>query len=407
MRIQKPHPGPSPGKRRVRAFLLLALSCAVLIGCLAFLLPHWMAAPKQAALPKASASPVPAKSDAPASPAPVTYDLRAFSSGGDLYAVLRDADGAAFEPDGFSFEIVYPDGSVSVFPAQADGTLYLNGLVPGLYTVRLLAPGNASAMPAAISVPAAAAGSPVSPFSNPGWLESDGKLYYINSRGNAVTGMHQIDGKLRYFNQYGVKASALGIDVSYHNKGINWPAVKAQGIDFVILRAGYRGYSTGLLWEDQRFTQYLRGAKAAGLDVGVYFYSTAINPAEAVQEASFVIGLLSGIDLDYPVYFDTELSEDIPPGRHDYLGKAIRQQVIPAFCETIRAAGYTPGVYSNLNFLNNHIPYSSYGPYTTWLASYTRDNLLPSFERPYDMWQFTARGVVNGIRGVADLNVVF
>ena len=143
------------------------------------------------------------------------------------------------------------------------------------------------------------------------------------------------------------------------------------------------------------------------MKLGVYFYSSAMNPAEAREEASFVIGLLAGAKLDYPVYFDTELSEDIPPGRHDYLGKALRTQVIPAFCETIRAAGYTPGVYSNLNFLNNHIPYSVYGPYTTWLASYTRDSKLPTFSRPYDMWQFTASGSVNGIRGVADMNVIF
>ena len=226
--------------------------------------------------------------------------------------------------DKLSFEIVFPDGTVSSYPAGDDGTLYLGGMEPGLYTVRLLAPAHISALPAAISVPAVSTDMSVFPSSDPGWRESDGKLYYINSRGNAVTGMHQIDGKLRYFDQYGVKASALGLDVSYHNKGINWPAVKAQGIDFVILRAGYRGYSTGLLWEDQRFVQYLKGAKAVGLDVGVYFYSSAVNPAEAVQEASFVIGLLGGTELEYPVYFDTELSEDIP--HFDELGLVVAGQ---------------------------------------------------------------------------------
>ena len=219
--------------------------------------------------------------------------------------------------------------------------------------------------------------------------------------------MHLIDGKLFYFDQNGVKSSQLGIDVSYHNQGINWNAVKAQGVDYAILRVGYRGYGTGLLWEDKRFEQYIKAARAAGMKLGVYFYSSAMNPSEAREEASFVVGLLAGTKLDYPVYFDTELSEDIPPGRHDYLGKAVRAQVIPAFCETIRAAGYTPGLYSNLNFLNNHIPYAVYGPYTTWLASYTRDSKLPSFVRPYDMWQFTASGSVNGIRGVADMNVIF
>ena len=407
MHTEKPNSGSAPKKRPLRAVLLLALPCLVLAVCLSFLLPHLIGAPKQAALPAASMAPALSETPHAETPAPAVCQLRAFSSGGDLYALLRDAEDAAVAGDLFSFEILYPDGSIWSYAPEKDGTLYLSGLEPGLYTVRLLTAENIVASPAPISVPARAAEPPSISSYDSGWREADGKVYYVNSRGAALTGMHLIDGKLHYFDQYGVKAAKLGIDVSYHNKGINWPAVKAQGIDFAILRVGYRGYGTGLLWEDKRFVQYLKGAKAAGLDVGVYFYSSAMNPAEAVQEASFVIGLLGGAKLDYPVYFDTELSEDVPPGRHDYLSKSVRQQVIPAFCETIRAAGYMPGVYSNLNFLNNHIPYSSYGPYTTWLASYTRDSRLPSFSRPYDMWQFTASGSVNGIRGVADMNVIF
>ena len=393
--------------RRPRVGILLLLFCLLLLVCAFFLLYYFRLLPKQAAVYALSAESGPSDPPASASPEPLHYDLRAFSSGGDLYVILRDEAGLAANGDRFSFEIVYPDGSSFRYAAEQDGTLYLNGLEPGLYTVRLISPENITASPAPISIPPRAAESPSFPAYDSGWMESDGKTYYINSRGAALTGFRQIDGNLCYFDHYGVKAAKLGIDVSYHNRGINWPAVRANGIDFVILRVGYRGYSTGLLWEDKRFVQYLRGSRAAGLDVGVYFYSSAVNPAEAVQEASFVIGLLDGIKLDYPVYFDTELSEDIPPGRHDYLGKSVRQQVISAFCETIRAAGYTPGVYSNLNFLNNHIPYSTYGPYTTWLASYTRDNRLPSFKRPYDMWQFTAMGRVSGIIGGADMNVIF
>lgn len=392
----------SAPKRRTLRILLLALPCLALAVALIALLPKLGVQPKQASL----VTPAPTR-EAAETPAPVTLRLDAFSSGGDLYALLRDENGASVPGKGFGFEVVYPDGTAFSYNAQEDGSLYLSSLEPGLYTVRLRSGAAYTAAPAPIQVLPQPVETPSLPLYDAGWRESDGNIYYVNARNQALRGMHLIDGKLYYFDQNGVKASQLGIDVSYHNQGINWNAVKAQGIDYAILRVGYRGYGTGLLWEDKRFDQYMKAAKAAGMKLGVYFYSSAMNPAEAREEASFVIGLLAGAKLDYPVYFDTELSEDIPPGRHDYLGKAVRTQVIPAFCETIRAAGYTPGVYSNLNFLSNHIPYSVYGPYTTWLASYTRDSKLPTFSRPYDMWQFTASGSVNGIRGVADMNVIF
>lgn len=392
----------SAPKRRTLRILLLALPCLALAVALIALLPKLGAQPKQASL----VTPAPTR-EAAETPAPVTLRLDAFSSGGDLYALLRDENGASVPGKGFGFEVVYPDGTAFSYNAQEDGSLYLSSLEPGLYTVRLRSGAAYTAAPAPIQVLPSPVETPSLPLYDAGWRESDGNIYYVNARNQALRGMHLIDGKLYYFDQNGVKASQLGIDVSYHNQGINWNAVKAQGVDYAILRVGYRGYGTGLLWEDKRFDQYMKAAKAAGMKLGVYFYSSAMNPAEAREEASFVIGLLAGAKLDYPVYFDTELSEDIPPGRHDYLGKAVRTQVIPAFCETIRAAGYTPGVYSNLNFLNNHIPYSVYGPYATWLASYTRDSKLPTFSRPYDMWQFTASGSVNGIRGVADMNVIF
>ena len=398
----KRQPNSSAPKRRTLRILLLALPCLALAVALIALLPKLGAQPKQASL----VTPAPTR-EAAETPAPVTLRLDAFSSGGDLYALLRDENGASVPGKGFGFEVVYPDGTAFSYNAQEDGSLYLSSLEPGLYTVRLRSGAAYTAAPAPIQVLPLPVETPSLPLYDAGWREADGNIYYVNARNQALRGMHLIDGKLYYFDQNGVKASQLGIDVSYHNQGINWNAVKAQGIDYAILRVGYRGYGTGLLWEDKRFDQYMKAAKAAGMKLGVYFYSSAMNPAEAREEASFVIGLLAGAKLDYPVYFDTELSEDIPPGRHDYLGKAVRTQVIPAFCETIRAAGYTPGVYSNLNFLNNHIPYSVYGPYTTWLASYTRDSKLPTFSRPYDMWQFTASGSVNGIRGVADMNVIF
>ena len=141
--------------------------------------------------------------------------------------------------------------------------------------------------------------------------------------------------------------------------------------------------------------------------MGVYVYSTAVNPVEARQEADLVIGILDGIELEYPVYFDTEQSGDYPLGRADRINKADRAQIVHAFCERVRDAGYTPGVYSGLNYLKNHVAYSVYAPYPTWLANYTRYNKLPDVPYPYDMWQITDAGHVNGIRGIVDMNVVY
>lgn len=240
-----------------------------------------------------------------------------------------------------------------------------------------------------------------------GWQEIDGNTYYYDGYGNPVVGLKSIDGKLYYFNQYGIKARSLGIDVSFYNEGINWPAVKAQGIDFAIVRVGGRGWETGLLYDDVCFQQNLNGARAAGLKVGVYFYSTAIDAVEAVQEASLVLERLNGTALDYPIFIDVEQSGDYPYGRSDQLSKTMRNEIVTAFCQTVINSGYRAGVYSGQNFFANHIDHNALSQYYIWLASYTSNNKLPGYGGHYDMWQFTDGGVVNGIKGKVDMNVIF
>ena len=245
---------------------------------------------------------------------------------------------------------------------------------------------------------------PESPW---GWKLSGGKEYYLLTSSNLLTGLHLMDGRLHYFNEYGEHAKALGVDVSYHNKGINWEAVRAQGVDFAIVRAGYRGWETGLLHEDECFRQNLRGAKDAGLKVGVYFYSTAVNVREAQEEAALVLSLLNGFPLDLPVYFDTEQSGEYPFGRADRLHKTRRYEVITSFCRAVEDGGYAVGVYSGQNYFKNHVAFHTLAKYPVWLASYTRYNRLPEFPYPYDMWQFTDRAVVGGIRGKVDLSAIY
>lgn len=240
-----------------------------------------------------------------------------------------------------------------------------------------------------------------------GWRTENGKTYYLDSNGNKVTGLKRIDGELFFFDANGTRASAVGIDVSFYNEDINWSAVKAQGIDYAIIRLGGRTWRDGTLYRDDRVDEYIKGAKNAGIKIGAYFYSTAITEQEAVEEASLAISILDGASLDYPLYYDVERSGIYPDARHDKLSAAQRGKIAVAFCETVAAGGYTPGVYSNQNFLKNEIDFDAIDDYSIWLASYTRDFAFPNFNRNYNMWQFTDRGQVNGISGDVDMNVIF
>ncbi len=240
-----------------------------------------------------------------------------------------------------------------------------------------------------------------------GWQKIDGKMYYYNSNGEMVHGLKKIDGLFYYFDQNGVKASSVGIDVSSYNGNINWNAVKAQGIDFAIIRVGGRGWGSGVIYNDTKFSSYIKGAKEAGLKVGVYFYSTAINEKEAVEEASYTLQRVGRYSLDYPIFMDVEFSGENPHGRADVLSPGQRTRIINAFCETVENSGRQAGVYSGQNFFHSQLEINKINSYFTWLASYTANNRLPDFRGRYDMWQFTSSGKINGIGDSVDLNVIF
>ena len=240
-----------------------------------------------------------------------------------------------------------------------------------------------------------------------GWMTVNGNEYFVHEDGSYAFGLKQIGGKLYYFNQYGVKAKSIGVDVSYYNSDIDWNVVKAQGIDFVIIRIGGRGWTSGLLYDDCRTREYLRSARSAGLQLGAYFYSTATSPYEAVEEASVAVKTLDGIPLDLPLFIDMEFSGEFPKGRADRLTPSQRAEIATAFCETVRSSGYLPGVYAGEYFLRASIDYNIISRYTIWLASYTTENQLPRFDKRYDLWQFTESGRVDGIRGIVDLNVIY
>lgn len=236
-----------------------------------------------------------------------------------------------------------------------------------------------------------------------GWQNIDGKNYYYDpATHQPVIGTQVIQGNVYTFGADGVlNQTARGIDVSKYQGNIDWNAVAADGITFAIIRVGYRGYGSGALVEDSTFRRNIQGATAAGLKVGVYFYSQAINEAEAVEEASMVLSLCSGYSLPLGVYYDTEkVAGDT--GRADGISAAQRTACAVAFCETIRNAGYSAGVYSYASWFYNSLNYANISKYRIWIAQY-RDSL--DFKYRYDIWQYTSTGKVNGVPGNVDMNV--
>lgn len=196
--------------------------------------------------------------------------------------------------------------------------------------------------------------------------------------------------------------SRVGIDVSKWNGEIDWDKVKSAGVEFAIIRAGYRGSVTGSLVEDPMFVANIRGAAASGLPVGVYFFTQAVNEVEAVEEASAVLQLIREYDLDYPVFIDTEGAGG--NGRADGLDVDTRTLVCEAFCRTVSNAGYHAGVYGSRNWFNNNLHAQKLEDYCIWLAEYRN---APLYQGYYHMWQYTSRGQIDGIDGNVDMNVSY
>ncbi len=196
-----------------------------------------------------------------------------------------------------------------------------------------------------------------------------------------------------------------GIDVSEFNGIIDWSKVKKSGqADFTIIRAGYRGYRTGKIVTDIQFTKNIVGIKANKINIGLYFFTQAVNVQEAIEEANYVLNLVKqhDIKLKYPIYIDTENSTAPKnnPGRADNLNKQTRTEVCRAFCDTIRNAGYTPGIYASRDWFYNNLDISQLSNFDIWVAHYTESqNVQTDYKYKYDMWQYTSSGKISGVYG--------
>ena len=194
----------------------------------------------------------------------------------------------------------------------------------------------------------------------------------------------------------------FGIDVSKHNNKIDWESVKAAGVDFVIIRCGYRGSKSGYLVEDPRFKENIEGAQAAGLKVGIYFFTQAVTEVEAVEEASMVLTLCREYKIALPIFIDTEGAGG--GGRADQLDKEMRTKVCRAFCQTIDNNGFHAGVYASKSWFENNLDVSQLDSYYIWLAQYSRQT---TYGGHYDLWQYTSSGTVDGINTRVDLDMCY
>lgn len=242
-----------------------------------------------------------------------------------------------------------------------------------------------------------------------GWRTEGGKTYYYSQGTNKkLTGIQSIDGKLYYFDASGVlqKNVTFGIDVSKYQSNINWNKIKKTGVSFVIIRIGYRGYgAAGTLVKDPMFEEHFTNARNAGLKVGVYFFTQAVNEAEAQEEAQACNWALNGRQLDYPIFYDTEAStSSTGTGRADGLGVEDRTKCTVAFCEEVQALGYEPGVYASTTWFRKRIDYTALkSKYTIWNAHYG----VSSSPLACDMWQGTEKARIDGYSGELDANISY
>lgn len=233
-----------------------------------------------------------------------------------------------------------------------------------------------------------------------GWQTINKIRYYYDKNGKRVTGEQVIEGSKYKFGQDGaLLTSGTGIDVSKWQGNVDWAQVSSVA-SFAIIRCGFRGQQSRGLYEDPYFRQNMKNAQANGLKVGVYFYSTAMNEVEAVEEASMALELVKGYSLSLPIYFDFEDNM-----QRDNLTTEQRTAIMNAFCKTIQNGGRTAGMYSYTYWLQHYVDMNTLpGNVSVWVAQFKAEC---SYTGRYDIWQYTSTGTVPGVNGKVDMNISY
>ncbi len=207
---------------------------------------------------------------------------------------------------------------------------------------------------------------------------------------------------MKYYED-GKQVSYVGTDISKYQDYVDFVKLKKAGIDFVMLRVGARGYGSGQLVLDEYFLDNIKRATDAGLEVGVYFFSQAINETEAIEEANMVLEHIKDYSITYPVAFDMEYIPN-DTARIDNLSKSEKTTIAKAFLDTVQSAGYTPMIYGNKEWLIKQIDMSKLTAYDVWLS---QQEDIPDYPYKFSMWQYKTDATIDGIAGYADLNMSF
>lgn len=216
--------------------------------------------------------------------------------------------------------------------------------------------------------------------------------------------LYLLDEETGYLSYLGA-ASVRGVDVSAHQKEIDWSQVAASGMRFAMIRAGYRGYTQGAIQKDAYFDDNMRGALSNGMEVGVYFFSQALTPAEAEEEANLLLDWIKDYNVTYPVVFDWEEQDHDDSRTQGCDGNTITACAL-AFCKVVEDAGYLPMTYGSPKKVNEgNLKLEYLQNYPFWLAHYTQDTAPTSFRYHYSIWQYSSSGHVDGIDGRVDLNL--
>lgn len=201
----------------------------------------------------------------------------------------------------------------------------------------------------------------------------------------------------------GKQVSYTGTDLSKYQEYVDFNKLKKAGVDFVMLRLGARGYTTGQLVLDEFFERNIKSATDAGLMVGVYFFSQAITEEEALEEANFVIDHLQGYEITYPIAYDMEYIPN-DASRIDGLTKKDKTAIAKKFMDRVKEAGYHPLLYGKKEWLIKQVDLARLSEYDAWLAQYSD---IPDYPYQFTMWQYSASGKLDGISGYADLDICF
>lgn len=230
------------------------------------------------------------------------------------------------------------------------------------------------------------------------WKFHNNKISYVDSDGKNRVGWTTIDGRPYYFNPDGTLADNVKvIDVSTHQGDVDWKTVAGEGIKMAMIRSGY-GWENYPSQVDNNLYKNLKGAKAAGLKVGIYHYSYATNEEEARKEAEYCLRAIKDQEVDLPIAYDVEEDE------HSKLTKSQLTDLTCAFCDKIREAGYLPMVYTKLELLKSKLDYNRLKSYDLWIAQYATSC---DFDKPYLMWQYTKTGLISGVEGYVDFSYYY